>query len=334
MTYDVHAHVFPATLLAALAKDNGRWGVELTEQGGQPRVGVAGGPPGPVRPELVDMASRLAAMDAASVDVQLLAGWIGLTGYALPVDQAAGWARMFNEAMAETVAANPDRFVGLCNVPLQASHEAAAELRYAVQELGMVGAQIATTIAGVELDDPALEEFWATAEQLRCVVVIHPDQVLPGRKMARYVLGNFVGNAAETTIAAAHLVFGGVLERHPDLRICLVHGGGFAPYQAGRLDHGYESEPRLVDKRLSRPPSDYLRKLYFDTVTHSPEVLRFLIDFAGVEQVVVGTDYPFEMGEADPVGALRQVANLDERERQLILEGNLACLLAEVRHAD
>src|SRR5665811_1807370 len=156
-------------------------------------------------------------------------------------------------------------------------------------------------------DSPALAPFWAAAEELRCIVVIHPDQVLPGREKPRYVLGNFVGNAAETTIAAAHLVFGGVLERHPDLRVCLVHGGGYAPYQAARMDHGYQAEPRLVDKRLSRTPSDYLRMLYYDTVTHSPEVMRFLLDFAGPEHVVLGSDYPFEMGEADPVGSIQRV---------------------------
>jgi aminocarboxymuconate-semialdehyde decarboxylase len=148
------------------------------------------------------------------------------------------------------------------------------------------------------------------------------------------VLNNFVGNAAESTIAAAHLVFGGVLERHPDLRICLVHGGGYAPYQAGRMDHGYVAEPRLVDKRLSRPPSDYLRRLYYDTVTHSPAVLRFLLDFAGAEHVVLGSDYPFEMGTADPVGSLGEVPGLHEQERRLILEGNLHRLLADVRRGD
>lgn len=334
MKYDVHAHVVPASVTDRLAGDGGRCGVTLTDDGGKLRITVGEEASGQVRPDLLDLDARLTAMDGAGVDVQLLSAWIALTAYTLPAEQGVAWTRLFNDAMAETVASHPDRFRGLGTVPLQAGEEAAAELRRAVQHLGLVGAQIATTVAGNELDDPAFEPFWAAAEQLRCIVVIHPDQVLPGRDKPRYVLGNFVGNAAETTIAAAHLVFGGVLERHPDLRVCLVHGGGYAPYQAARMDHGWESEPRLVDRRLSELPSAYLRRFYFDTVTHSPEVMRFLLDFAGVGQVVMGTDYPFEMGEADPVGLVRSVPGLSEDEQRQILEGNLERLVSEVRHGD
>jgi aminocarboxymuconate-semialdehyde decarboxylase len=333
MTYDVHAHVVPASLLDSLADDAGSCGVRLVDdQPGPPRIAVGDQRPGPVRADLLDTTTRLAAMDRAGVQAQLLSGWIALTGYELPAEQGVRWTRLFNEALAATVRTAPDRFHGLCTVPLQSGPEAAEELRYAVQQLGMVGAQIATTVAGRELDDPSFDPFWRAAEELRAIVVIHPDQVLPGRPEPRYVLSNFVGNAAETTIAASHLIFGGVLERYPDLRVCLVHGGGYAPYQAGRLDHGYEAEPRLVDKRLSRLPSAYLRSMYFDTVTHSPAVLRFLVDFVGAEQVVLGSDYPFEMGEADPVGSLTRVPGLSEREQELIRAGNMRRLLAEVRH--
>lgn len=333
-TYDVHAHVVPTSLFGRLAKDGGRCGVTLAEEGGRTKIAVGAESASAPRPDLVDEEARLATMDRSGVDVQLLSAWIALTGYRLPPDQAVAWTRLFNESLAESVASHPDRFLGLCTVPLQAGEAAASELRHAVQQLGMVGAQIATTMAGLELDDPALAPFWVAAEELRCLVVIHPDQVLPGRDNPRFVLGNFVGNAAETTIAAAHLVFGGVLDRHPDLRVCLVHGGGYVPYQAARMDHGYEAEPRLVDKRLSRPPSDYLRMLYFDTVTHSPDVMRFLLDFAGPEHVVLGSDYPFEMGEADPVGLIQRQPGLQASEQHQILSGNLERLIAEVRREE
>ena len=333
MRYDVHAHVVPTSLADRLGADGGQCGVTATDADGRLRVAVGGDGGGtPVRPDLLDVDARLSAMDRAGVDVQLLSAWIALTAYTLPDEQGIAWCRLFNEALAETVASRPDRFQGLATVPLQAGEAAPAELEHAVRELGMAGAQIATTVAGRELDDDLFATFWAAAERLRAIVVIHPDQVLPGRPRSRYVLSNFVGNAAETTIAASHLVFGGVLERHPDLRVCLVHGGGYAPYQAARMDHGYAAEPRLVDRRISEPPSRYLRKFYFDTVTHSPEVTRFLIDFAGVEQVVLGTDYPFEMGERDPAGLVGRVPGLAAADQKRILEDNLGRLLAEVRH--
>jgi aminocarboxymuconate-semialdehyde decarboxylase len=331
MTYDVHAHVVPKTLLDRLAGE-GAAGLTLTEEAGRVRIAIGDGPATPVRGDMVNVDDRLAVMDRTGIDVQILSAWIALTAYTLPAEQGTQWCRLFNETMAETVDSRPDRFRGLGLAPLQDGQAAAAELRHAVRRLGLVGVEIATTFAGKELDDPGLEPFWVAAEELRCIVLVHPDQVLPGRDRPRYVLGNFVGNAAETTIAAAHLVFGGVLERHPDLRICLVHGGGYVPYQAGRMDHGYRAEPRLDDKRLSGLPSDHLRRFYFDTVTHAPEVTRFLLDFAGTGQVVVGSDYPFEMGEADPIGALRRVPGLQEADRQRIVEGNLARLVAEVRH--
>ena len=281
MRYDVHAHVVPISLTDRLSADGGRCGVTAADDDGRLRIAVGDDGGTPVRPDLLDVDARLSAMDRAGVDVQLLSAWIALTAYTLPDEQGIAWSRLFNETMAETVASRPDRFRGWPPCRCRQATQPLPSWSTPSATLGMVGVQIATTVAGRELDDDLFAAFWAAAERLRAIVVIHPDQVLPGRPRSRYVLSNFVGNAAETTIAASHLVFGGVLERHPDLRVCLVHGGGYAPYQAARMDHGYEAEPRLVDRRISQPPSHYLRKFYFDTVTHSPEVTRFLIDFAG-----------------------------------------------------
>jgi len=331
MTYDVHAHGVPPGLLDALARDDGQCGVRVAEEAGTRRIEVAGRPVGGLRTDLLDTPARLAAMDRAGVDTQLISTWIGLTAYTLPAGQGLCYARLFNDALAALVAEHPDRFAGLATVPLQAPPQAADELRRAVTELGMAGVEIATTVDGRELDDPDLEPFWVTAAELRCLVLIHPDQVLPGRSRPRYVLNNFVGNAAETTIAVTHLLFAGILERHPDLRLCLVHGGGYLPWQAGRLDHGWHAEPRLTERHLTRPPSAYLRRLYYDTVTHSAAALRFLIDFAGAQRVVLGSDYPFEMGDHMPVASLDTVPGLSAEDRQLICEGNVRRLLSEIR---
>jgi aminocarboxymuconate-semialdehyde decarboxylase len=235
---------------------------------------------------------------------------------------------MFNETLAAVVAEHPDRFRGLATVPLQSPEQAAAELRHAVGTLGMVGAEIATTVDGVELDDPGLEPFWAAAEELRCVVVVHPYASLKGRNVKRYALGNLIGNPAESTVSVGHVIFGGVLERHPELRLVFVHGGGFAPYQVGRWDRGYAADFQGAAGNLTRSPSEWLRALYFDTVLHSPDSLRFLLDTVGVEHVVLGSDYPFVMGEPEPVRALDA---LSDGDRQRILHGNLAALLDGVR---
>lgn len=331
MTIDVHAHGLPAALVETLERDGGRCGIEVVDRDGKRFLQVTGGGGGPLRNDFVDIDARLAAMDAARIDVQLFSAWIGVTGYTLPSDQGARWARLFNDSMAGLVAEHPDRLRGLAHVPLQSGAAAADELRHAVGTLGLVGVEIATSFDGRELDDPELEPFWTAAEELRCLVLIHPDQTLPGRPRPRHFLNNLVGNSAETTIAVAHLIFGGVLDRHPDLRIVLVHGGGYLPWQAGRLDHGYVAAPGRGESPLQRLPSEHLRTLYFDTVTHSADVLRFLIDFAGVDHVVLGSDYPFEMGQPDPVGHVEGLAELAPADRALILDGTVRRLLSEVR---
>ncbi|MGY1809422.1 amidohydrolase family protein [Blastococcus sp. SYSU D00669] len=328
MTTDVHAHCVPVGVLETLRAEGGRYGIEVAQADGRWAATIAGRVrTRPMVPGLLDLPRRLAAMDATGVDVQLLSSWIDLTAYALDADVGARYSRMFNEGLAATVAEAPDRFRALATVPLQAPERAAEELLTAVEALGMVGAEIATTVDGAELDDPSLEPFWACAEELRCLLVVHPYASLAGRNVSRYGLGNLVGNPAESTIALGHLLFGGVLERHPGLRLCVVHGGGFAPYQVGRWDRAYATGARGAAEHLTRSPGEWLRSVYFDTVLHSPRSLRHLVDVVGADRVVLGSDYPFVMGEPEPVRALAAVADLDDRQRHAILQGNIAAVL-------
>ena len=327
MSIDVHAHVVPAEALGAIERGGGRYGIELLRRDGLPAVRVAGDEPLAIRGDLVDVARRLAAMDRTGVSTQILSSWVNLLAYTL--DGAAGqrFCRMFNEALAGLVEAHPGRFLALASAPLQAPRRAADELRHAVGRLGLVGAEIATTVDGTELDDRGLDPFWSAAQELGAIVLVHPMDPRLGGSGARYFLGNAVGRPAETTIAAAHLILGGVLEHFQRLRICLVHGGGFLPYQRGRLDRAYLAKPELAAVNLSRAPSVWLRQLYYDTVVHDPEVLAWLVGFAGADHVLLGSDYPFEMGDPDPVATVRSVAGLDERQRRLILRGNLERLI-------
>lgn len=332
MTVDIHTHCVPIGVIETLQADSGRHGIEISRQDGRYAALIAGRvQTRPILSSLLDLPARLAAMDAAGVDVQVLASWIDLTAYALDGATGTRYARMFNEALAATVAERPDRFHAVATVPLQSPDRAAAELRHAVTALGLVGVEIATTVDGMELDDPSLDPFWSAAEELRALVIVHPLASLAGRNVRRYNLGNLVGNPAETTVALGHLVFGGVLERHPDLRMCLVHGGGFAPYQVGRWDRAFHTNAQGAAEHLTRPPSEWLRTLYFDTVLHSPQSLRHLIDVVGVQQVLLGSDYPFQMGEPNPVGAVAAVPGLTAAERELVLRGNLDAVLAGVR---
>ena len=331
-TYDVHAHCVPDGLLDELERDGDRYGVEVLRGDGSTSVRFTGSvTTPPIRDDLGDVGYRLEVMDAGRVDVQLVSSWIDLTGYGLPTNIARRYVRMFNEALAKTVAQHPDRFLGLCNVPLQDGTAAAEELRWAVTEQGMVGAEISTTVDGVELDDKGLDPFWGAAAELGCPILIHPYQPLKGRNVSRYLLENLVGRAAESTIAIGHMVFGGVMERFPDLNLIVVHGGGFVPWQAARWDRGFEAVPKKTRTEIQRPPTESLRNVYFDTVLHDPKVVGYLVDWAGADRVVVGSDFPFPMGDLTPVDTLDALGTLSDDDRNAILEGNVQRLLDGIR---
>lgn len=279
---------------------------------------------GPLRYDLTDTAIRIDAMDRAGIDVQLLSSWIDLTAYS--VADGGRYARMLNESLAEEADRHPDRLTPLCTVPLQHPEIAAAELEHAVTVLGMPGVEIATRVEDAPLEEAGLDVFWETAERLGAFVLLHPMDPLPGVDLKRRFMHNMIGRPAETTIAVAGLIFGGVLERFPDLAVCAVHGGGFAPFQIGRMDRGYTEKPKLTAEHISQPPSNLLRRMYVDTVVHEPAVLRFLVQWFGADRVLLGTDFPFEMGDDDPVGFVES-AGLAADEVDAILRGNAARLL-------
>ncbi|HSK95471.1 MAG TPA: amidohydrolase family protein [Euzebyales bacterium] len=335
-TYDVHAHCVPEGLFTALRREPERYGTEVVEGeggGGGTSVRFANGlTTRPVRDDLVDVDRRLASMDAARVDVQLVSSWVDVTGYGLPVDAAVRYTRMFNEVLGAMIADHPGRFLGLCNVPLQDPDAAATELRRAVVGDGFVGAEIMTTVEDVDLGDPSLDPFWGMAAELRCPILIHPSFTpLAGQDLSRHMLDNLVGRPTESTIAAARMIFAGVLERFAELRLILVHGGGFVPWQVARWDRGYEAIPRATAGNLSRRPSASLRNVWFDTVLHDARTVGYLIDWAGADRVVLGSDYPFPMGDLTPVDTLDAVTALDDATRQAILQDNVERLLADIR---
>jgi len=326
--YDVHAHCIPADLVTWMEDRGHQVGIDVERVDGKSRVVFDGRyRTAPLRADLTDPALRIETMDRTGIDVQVLASWIDLTGYQLEPDLGLEWSKALNEILAAEAATAPDRFVAIGSVPLQNPSAAAEELRRITQDLGMKGVEIATTVDEGALDLADLDEFWAAAAELGSFVLLHPMAPLPGVDLDRYFLDNMVGRPAESTIAFAGLLFDGVFERHPDLTMCVVHGGGFVPFQVGRFNQGYRQKPGLAGKNLAMEPLDYIkRNVYVDTVLNEPAVLRFLVDLLGSDRILVGTDYPFEMGDLDPVEFVRS-AGIAEGDVEAILTTNAARLL-------
>jgi aminocarboxymuconate-semialdehyde decarboxylase len=277
-------------------------------------------------PLLTDVERRLAAMDAAGVDVQLVSPSPSqYHSWAAP-ELAAEIARKVSSGIASVCEADPARLVGLGLAPVQHPQVAEEALVHAVTELGLRGVEISSAAPGLELGDPAFESFWARAEDLEALVFIHPWGCSLGARLDRHYLANVVGQPVETTVALSSIIFAGVLDRRPRLKILAAHGGGYLPHYSGRSDRAFAVRPE--SKTPKDPPSAYLRRLYYDSLTHSPEALSSLVRQVGADRVLLGSDFPFDMGDEDPVGSVRAAPGLTEAERDAILGGSAAALLS------
>jgi aminocarboxymuconate-semialdehyde decarboxylase len=255
---------------------------------------------------LWDVDWRLRDMDTNDVDVQLLSPTTQTFFYEAEPALGAACAALQNDQIAKMVARHPSRFIGLAALPLQAPERAADELKRAMTSLGLRGAEIGSNVCARNLDDPQLEPVWATAAELGAFILVHPHNFAARERLQSYYLSNFVGLPFETTLAAASLVFGGVLARHPKLTFCFSHGGGYVPYQMGRFAHGWAVRPESK-VHLKESPEQSLSLLYFDSIVHSRRTLEYLVDIAGSDRVLLGSDYPFDMGNLDCVQRVRAI---------------------------
>jgi aminocarboxymuconate-semialdehyde decarboxylase len=327
---DLHAHMAPRGLLAT-ADRGGDWfgaAYERTDVGGYLTFRGRRSGPDPERmafsPE-----QRLADMDRIGTDVHVVSMTPLLFDAGMDRGPATDRAREVNEEIAGWVRTHPKRLRGLASLPLPHVDESVAALELAVGQLGLAGAEVDTHLGGQAWDDPAIDPLLDAAERLGAVLFFHPSYSLVWERIPRYHLGNTIGNPAEDALVAAALLFGGVLERHPELKVVIAHGGGPLPLGIGRLDRGWEVRPE-ARARIHRPPSRLLGRLHVDCITWSEPALRFLVDTLGADRVVLGSDWPYDMGLEAPAAWISSMASLSDAEKAGILGGNAARLLGGV----
>ncbi|MFJ7036799.1 amidohydrolase [Streptomyces sp. WAC04189] len=325
-TVDVHAHVLlpdVESLVAGLPGHAEAKEVDARRNG--PAALAVNGPMVRARvPRMTDVALRLASMDAQGVDVQLVSPSPSHYHYWADEATAEKVYRLANEATAAHCAQAPDRLRGLGLVPLQHPGHLVRALDHALEQ-GLVGVEISSHTPGRELSDPAYEPFWSRAAERGAILFLHPFGCTLDERLDRWYLSNTVGQPTENAVALSHLIFSGVLDRHPGLKIIAAHGGGYLPTHIGRSDHAWSARSD-AGAGCAHPPSSYLRRLYFDSLVHDPHVLRELVRVAGADRVLLGSDFPFDMGTEDPVAALR-AARLPDADFHAVRGGNAAALL-------
>jgi aminocarboxymuconate-semialdehyde decarboxylase len=314
---DIHAHISPGPFIQAMqAGEN--WHSITSEAYGTHRHN----PRTVWSPE-----QRLADMDSLGVDVHVLSTNAVFYNYDKDAQKTLAMAQDCNNYISGLTKQYPTRFAGLATLPMQDVSASVAELERSVTELGLKGAMIGDHVNGRTFDDPAFYPLWQAAEQLGAMFLIHqggPTVVSP--RSSKYHLPNTIGNFADRAVTYACFVFGGVMDRFPNLKICLCHGGGYTCFGIGRMDRGWQvrSEAR---EHIQKPPSEYLRSFYYDTITHSEPALRYIIDTVGADRVVFGTDWPFDMCTDWPVSWILGLKSLTRDEKELILYKNLEKLL-------
>jgi aminocarboxymuconate-semialdehyde decarboxylase len=319
---DLHTHVLPEKWPDLRERYGGEGWVHLEHTGcGCARMMIGDEVFREVEDTLWNPARRLADCDGCGVQLQVLSTVPVMFSYWAPAAHALDLSRLLNDHIAGLCRDRPDRFAGLGTVPMQDADLAAAELERCVNELGLAGVEIGTHVNGRNLDDPALFAVFEAAAQLGAAVFVHPWEMLGRDRMPRYWLPWLVGMPAETALAICSMIFGGVLDRLPDLRVAFAHGGGSFAFTLGRIEQGFRKRPDLVGVNETADPRSYLDRIYFDSIVHDVDALRFLIRKVGAERIALGSDYPFPLGEPCPGALIESLDELPVQEKQRLLCG-------------
>jgi aminocarboxymuconate-semialdehyde decarboxylase len=328
MPIDVHAHYVPPHLLDALEERASDFAISLLHGPNcQCAIHFDGGPK--IRPffaELVEpVETRLEAMDATSINRQVLSSWCDIFGPHLDRASGSRWHRFLNEQLARLCDLHPNRFSMLASVPLPDAHGSAAELEHAVCSLGAVGAVIPANVSDVNLGDLDLDSFWQKAVELDVGVFIHPVQAVPLKRSSKYGLSQIAQYTSDTTMTVGSIIMSGVLDRFPALRLLLSHGGGGVPYLIGRFDCMHERMDKAAQCDVAKAlPSTYLKRFFYDTIVHDPEILHWLADRVTVERVVLGSDYSFPPADRNPVMTVQRAGFTPEEERAIMNDNALS----------
>jgi len=322
---DIHTHIIPLEFINGAIRNQDKFMVKInTMESGCFVFQHEQGFVYEVTPKFYDAKTRLQEMKRRSLSHEVLSVSPTIFYYWSDLDTACEVARLCNDVLGRWIQDDPEHFKAFGTVPMQDCNNAVSELEYVMSKPGFVGIEIGGLIEGTPLADPYYLPFFEAAEALNALIFIHPYYVgpRPGSGMERQYLTNLLGNPLETSIAISLLILEGVLEKYPRLRLVAAHGGGFLPYGIGRIDHGYRVR-KEVGQEIPTNPSIYLRNnIYCDCITHDPEALVYLKDKLGISKVILGSDYPFDMGLEDPVGFIEQNTGLTEPEKESILAGN------------
>jgi aminocarboxymuconate-semialdehyde decarboxylase len=328
MKIDIHSHVIPDRIVSAIAADPKRFRARVEGEGPARKIIHDQGYVYPLFAEFRQVEAKLDSMDRKGIDISVISPAPPMFYYWADADLALEVAGLVNDGVADMVGAKPARLRGMATVPMQHPDAAVAELERVVRAYGFKAVEIGTSIEGAQLAEERFRPLLRRASELNVFVFAHPYYVGAKSGLENYYLTNLIGNPLDTTVMLANLMFSGRLDELPDLKLVLAHGGGFAPYQIGRLVHGHavRSEANGISKSS---PKDLLKRIYFDSLVFEPKALRYLIDLVGADHVCIGTDAPFDMADADPGATIEAVPAITPLERQCICCGTALKLLCE-----
>ena len=323
---DIHHHYVPQQLIDETKRHGKTLGVGITEDRGSHALSFAGSKPHRLQPALMDVDRRIETMDQGQLAIATLEANTNSLGYRLTGDQGENWCRLYNDCMNELVKERPDRFVGMATVPLQDAARAAKVLEHAIIDLKFRGAFVGTNVNGQYYNSKDFDYFWAKAQELDVLVVMHPEHIAGAERMGSFGLNAVCGNPADSTLSLGYMLYSGLFDRFPNLKICALHGGGFLPYHLGRFDKEFETGKGVRPAQATHRPSTYLKNLYFDTLVYDIDTLEYLRRKVGNDRLMLGTDYPYTLGDwlaSEKVQAL----DCSTEDKEAILHNNAKRLL-------